>query len=177
MRARLHAFIARRVESPQTAEDLTQEVLLRLLRSPSKQLADPTAWLYRVARNVIIDHYRTRHPTTPLDTDPAPAADAVIDPFADDPDTARRELARCLRPMIEQLPEPYRSAVTAVDLDAATNASVATRTGLIIPGVKSRVQRGRRQLRQLLTNCCAVQTAADGAVIDYVAPPACSACP
>ena len=108
----------RRVENPQTAEDLTQEVLLRLLRSPSNHLADPTAWLYRVARNVIIDHYRNRHPTTPLHSVPAPATDALIDPFADDPDTARRELARCLRPMIEQLPEPYRSAVTAVDLDA-----------------------------------------------------------
>ena len=177
MRARLHAFIARRVESPQTAEDLTQEVLLRLLRSSSNHLADPTAWLYRVARNVIIDHYRNRHRTTPLDTDTAPAADAVTDPFADDPDSARRELARCLRPMIEQLPEPYRSAVTAVDLDGATHASEAARIGLSVPGVKSRVQRGRRQLRQLLTDCCAIQTAADGAVIDYAAPPACAACP
>jgi RNA polymerase sigma-70 factor, ECF subfamily len=50
MRARLHAFIARRVNSPQTAEDLTQDVLLRLLRSTTSDLTDPTAWLYRVAR-------------------------------------------------------------------------------------------------------------------------------
>ena len=177
MRARLHAFIARRVESPQTAEDLTQEVLLRLLRSRSSDLTDPTAWLYRVARNVIIDHYRARHPTKLLDIDPARAADAAIDPFADDPDTARRELAHCLRSLIEQLPEPYRSAVTAVDLDGATHASEATRTGLSVPGVKSRVQRGRRQLRQLLTNCCAVQTATNGAVIDYTPPAACKRCP
>jgi DNA-directed RNA polymerase specialized sigma24 family protein len=49
-RARLHAFIARRMNSPQTAEDLTQDVLLRLLRSTTSDLTDPTAWLYRVAR-------------------------------------------------------------------------------------------------------------------------------
>ena len=55
MRARLHAFIARRVESPQTAEDLTQEVLLRLLRSPSTDLAEPTAWL-AVPRGPQRDH-------------------------------------------------------------------------------------------------------------------------
>ena len=177
IRARLHAFIARRVESPQTAEDLTQEVLRRLLRSPSGELADPTAWLYRVARNVIIDHYRGRHPTKLLDTDPVRAADAAIDPFADDPDTARREVAHCLRSLIEQLPEPYRSAVIAVDLNGATHASEATRSGLSVPGVKSRVQRGRRQLRQLLTNCCAIQTAADGAVIGYQASPVCAGCP
>lgn len=51
MRMQLQAFIARRVENTPTAEDLTQEVLLRLVRSN----ADPAAWLYRVARNVIID--------------------------------------------------------------------------------------------------------------------------
>ena len=177
MRARLRAFIARRVESPHMADDLTQEVLLRLLRSPSSDLADPTAWLYRVARNVIIDHYRTRRPTTPLDNAPHRVPDTATDPFADDPNIARRELAHCLHSMVDRLPEPYRSAVTAVDLDGATHASVAARTGLSVPGVKSRVQRGRRQLRQLLTNCCAVQTAADGGVIDYTAPPTCTSCP
>ena len=62
MRIQLQAFIARRVESTQVAEDLTQEVLLRLVRSNADELADPAAWLYRVARNVIIDHYRTRRP-------------------------------------------------------------------------------------------------------------------
>ena len=46
MRSRLRAFILNRVENPETAEDLTQEVLLRLVRSGSA-VDDPTAWLYR----------------------------------------------------------------------------------------------------------------------------------
>jgi RNA polymerase sigma-70 factor, ECF subfamily len=173
LRHQLQAFIARRVESTQTAEDLTQEVLLRLVRSNADELADPAAWLYRVARNVIIDHYRTRRPASAR-VEASELSDSV-DPFADDPALARQELAQCLRALIDQLDEPYRSAITAVDLDGRTHASLAAHTGLSVPGMKSRVQRARRQLRHLLTDCCDVQTSADGTVIDYTAPPSCLA--
>jgi DNA-directed RNA polymerase specialized sigma24 family protein len=96
-------------------------------------------------------------------------------PFADDPSLARQELDQCLRSLINQLDEPYQSAITAVDLDGRTHASVAAQTGLSIPGMKSRVQRARRQLRHLLTDCCDIQTSTDGTVIDYTAPPTCAA--
>ena len=173
MRTQLQAFIARRVENTQAAEDLTQEVLLRLVRSNPDELADPAAWLYRVARNVIIDHYRTRRPD-PARVEASELSNSV-DPFADDPSLARQELAQCLRSLINQLDEPYQSAITAVDLDGRTHASVAAQTGLSVPGMKSRVQRARRQLRHLLTDCCDIQTSADGTVIDYTAPPSCAA--
>jgi RNA polymerase sigma-70 factor, ECF subfamily len=167
LRARLEAFIARRVESRETAEDLAQEVLLRLLRADTAHLANPSAWLFRVARNVITDHYRTRRPAAPISVDRTRPADSAADPFADDPASARRELATCLVSLVDQLAEPYRSAVTAVDLHGHTHAAMAGRAGISIPGAKSRVQRGRRLLRRLLTDCCAVQTSASGTVIDY----------
>lgn len=167
MRARLHAFIARRVESPDVADDLTQEVLLRLLAHDDGRVADPTAWLYRVARNVIIDHYRTRGGWRRLDDgDLAPAVPAE-DPFADDPQAAHRELAGCLGSLVDQLAEPYRSAVTAVDLHGQTHIAVAHAVGLSVSGVKSRVQRGRRQVRHLLTECCRVHTGPTGRISGY----------
>ena len=171
MRSRLRAFILNRVENPETAEDLTQEVLLRLVRSGSA-VDDPTAWLYRVARNVIIDHYRGRRPPP---SDPTmPGADGMIDPFADDPDNARFELARCMRSLVEQLAEPYRSAVRSVDLDGATHTAVSAGAGVSVSGMKSRVQRGRRQLRDLLMGCCTVEVSASGAVTDYTSPTSCT---
>ena len=60
VRARLRAFIERRVADPDVAEDLTQDVLLRLLMNDDRQIENPTAWLYRVARNAIIDHHERR---------------------------------------------------------------------------------------------------------------------
>lgn len=173
-RARLQAFIARRVESREVAEDLTQEVFLRLARRDDGDLADPIAWLYRVARNTIIHHYRTRRSTLPLDEAQMVGREPEVDdPFADDPAKAREEIAACLRGLLDQLNEPYRSAVTAVDFDDQTHASVAARTGLSVPGVKSRVQRGRRQLRQLLTDCCTTHTGADGRLIGLDTGPGC----
>jgi RNA polymerase sigma-70 factor (ECF subfamily) len=168
LRAHLHAFIARRVESPEVADDLTQDVLLRLLTHDHGRVENPTAWLYRVARNVIIDHYRSRgRGRRRLDADdPAPAGPAE-EPFADDPLAAQRELARCLGPLVDQLAEPYRSAVSAVDLAGQTHTDLAQAVGLSVSGMKSRVQRGRRQLRQLLTDCCRVHISPAGSISGY----------
>ena len=108
VRARLHAFLARRVESPEVADDLTQDVLLRLLQHTAGSIEHPTAWLYRVARNVLIDHYRPRA-SQPRLTSADPATSATVlaeEPFADDPQAAQRELAGCLRSMVDQLAEP-----------------------------------------------------------------------
>ena len=134
------------MESPEVADDLTQEVLLRLLQHQDSAVENPTAWLYRVARNVLIDHYRSRGSQRRLDAaDPAtPTTGLVEEPFADDPHAARRELAGCLRSLVDQLAPPYRSAVIAVDLDGRTQTEVAQALGLSVSGMKSRVQRGRR---------------------------------
>jgi RNA polymerase sigma-70 factor (ECF subfamily) len=169
VRTRLHAFLARRVESPEVADDLTQDVLLRLLQHNDGSIEHPTAWLYRVARNVLIDHYRTRANQQRLTSaDPTTVATALAEePFADDPQAAQRELADCLRSLVDQLAEPYRSAVTAVDLDRQTQTDIARRLGLSVSGMKSRVQRGRRQLRQLLTQCCRVHTSPTGGISDF----------
>ena len=169
VRARLHGFLARRVESPEVADDITQEVLLRLLQHQESAVENPTAWLYRVARNVLIDHYRSCGSYRRLHTaDPAiPTMALAEEPFADDPQAAQREVAGCLRSLVDQLAEPYRLAVTAVDLDGRTQTEVARMLDLSVSGMKSRVQRGRRQLRQLLTECCRVRTSPTGGISDY----------
>ena len=167
LRARLHAFIARRVESVEVADDLTQDVLLRLLISDAGQHEKPTTWLYRVARNVIIDHYRARASRSRRASEAAVPNDPGEDPFAEDPGAAERELAPCLRSLVDQLEEPYRSAVQAADLDGHTQTEAAHAASLSVSGMKSRVQRGRRQLRDLLTECCRVHTSPGGSVIDF----------
>ena len=165
-RTRLHAFMVRRVESPDVAEDLTQDVLLRLLAHDHEQIANPMAWLYQVARNVVIDHYRARHAYRRIDPHDLARPEAD-DPFTDDPQAARRELAACLRSLVDELAEPYRSALIAVDFNGRTQAGVAHDAGLSVSGMKSRVQRGRRQLRDLLNECCHVHTTPTGGVSDY----------
>ncbi len=80
---------------------------------------------------------------------------------------AARELATCLGPMVARLPSPYREAVTLVDLEGIPQKEAALRAGLSLSGMKSRVQRGRQALEQLVHDCCQVDLDATGRIMDY----------
>lgn len=65
---RLRRFVAARVEDPEVAADITQDVVVRSIASGAlARVDDPIAWLYRSARNAVIDHYRTRRAHEPFE--------------------------------------------------------------------------------------------------------------
>jgi RNA polymerase sigma-70 factor (ECF subfamily) len=77
------------------------------------------------------------------------------------------ELATCLMPMLDRLPQTYREAVVLAELDGLTQREAAEQLGLSLSGAKSRVQRGRKALRLMLDECCHVQLDAGGRPMDY----------
>jgi RNA polymerase sigma-70 factor (ECF subfamily) len=162
LHARLRAFVGRRINDPHTADDVAQEVLLRLHRNLGELRADDRldAFAYRIARNAVIDHYRSRAGDKEASRPPEDLAARIDarDPSGDESvtDNGRRELARCLEPIVRRLPEPYREALALTDLGDLTQAEAAEQAGVSVPGMKSRVQRGRAQLREELTKCCHV---------------------
>lgn len=165
---RIRVFVANRTGDPELAADITQDVVVRSIASGAlERVDDLTAWLYRSARNAVIDHHRTRRPLAPL-----PEADLWPDPDTapDDPNgpnAATRELARCLQPLLARLPPEARDALTRVDLEGQTHQQAADQLGISVSGMKSRVQRARRRLKDLVTGCCTVQLDHAGAVSDY----------
>ena len=162
---RLTAFVAARVGDRETAADITQDVIVRSIASGAlEHVDDPTAWLYRSARNAVIDHYRTRRAHVAVDElEKWPELNAS----GGEPNDATRELAHCLRPLLEQLPASARDALVSVDLDGTTHREAAETFGISVSGMKSRVQRARRDLKQLLQQCCSVEVDNRGAVADY----------
>jgi RNA polymerase sigma-70 factor (ECF subfamily) len=163
--ARVRAFVAARVGDDELAADITQDVVVRSIASGALDRVDnPAAWLYRSARNAVIDHYRTRRRHEPLDD-----LDRWPDPGPTDnrPNEATRELARCLQPLLHQLPPAARDALTRVDVDGQTNQQAASELGISVSGAKSRVQRARRQLKDLLEQCCTVEVDRVGSVAAY----------
>ena len=160
LQTRLGAFIARRISDPDAAEDVAQDVLLRLHRHLGDlRIQDRLdAFAYRVARNAIIDHYRASASAkeTPAAHDDLIAHIDAGDGGEDGAATGRRALAGCLEPLIRQLPEPYREALELTDLGDLSQVEAARLAGLSVPGMKARVQRGRAQLHSLLTRCCHV---------------------
>ena len=158
---RLKGFIAARVNDPAETEDLLQEIFLRIHRHlDSVDSAERLqGWLYRIARNAVIDHYRRRRPTVDLPDD-------LQIPETDDIDV-HRELEGCLGPMIAALPEPYCRAVQLTELDGLTQQELADREGLSLSGAKSRVQRGRAMVKSMMLDCCHFEFDQQGRVIDY----------
>ena len=161
---RLHAFVAARVDDRELAADITQDVIVRSIASGALERVDnPAAWLYRSARNAVIDHYRTRRRHASLEgLDAWPEQD--VDGL---PNDATRELSRCLQPMLDQLPAAARDALMRVDVDGETQLRAARELGLSLSGMKSRVQRARRDLKDLLEQCCAVEVDRRGSIADY----------
>jgi RNA polymerase sigma-70 factor (ECF subfamily) len=184
IREGLRAFIAKRVADEAAIDDILQEVFLRMHRKLDG-LRDPRrviSWVYQITRNAVVDHYRAsvRKREVPAglaaDLDSALLSSALSTSAADS-SQLRAELAGCLRPMIDRLSKEYRDAVTLVELEGLTQAAAAKQLGLSVSGMKSRVQRGRRQLKQMLDDCCLIQLDRRRGVADYsVRDPQCNPC-
>ena len=163
----LRAFLARRVPSGVEPDDLLQDVFVRVVRhlGTLRDSDRPEAWLFQIARNALRDALRARQRrdgrTDSLEID-LPA-----EPDADAERAAEAALAPCLTAMIARLAEPYRSAIELTSLQGLTQTDAARQAGISVSGMKSRVQRGRAQLRQMLVGCCEIAVDTRGGVSDF----------
>jgi RNA polymerase sigma-70 factor (ECF subfamily) len=185
---RLTAFVAQRVDDPADVADLVQTVFLRVHQHLAS-IADEQRllpWLFQITRNAIADYYRApvrRREIGGVGPDGAVELGAghgiarpsghseplhPADPrSAADDEPAARQLAGCVRPLLELLPLSYREALTLVEFDGVPQVEVAARLGISVSGMKSRVQRGRAMLRDGLLACCDVSRSATGGVLDF----------
>ena len=159
----LKRFILKRVGNEQAAEDILQDVFLKI-HAGIAGLSDESrlqSWVYQITRNAIVDFYRKPSPGQEL------PEDLVAMNGDDDESDVERKLAYRLRGMVEQLPAEYRQAMIFTVFEGLTQKEVAARLGLSLSGAKSRVQRGREKLRDLLLDCCHLEFDRRGRVIDY----------
>jgi RNA polymerase sigma-70 factor, ECF subfamily len=154
----LLGFIERRVRSREIAEDVLQEVMLRIHRQADgiQRAERAGAWVHAIARNAITDHYRSAQVRREVATGREIDHERAGEPEAEPPD-ARAELAACVAPLLTRLPPSYHTALTLTELEGLTQAQAADRIGISLSGMKSRVQRARRQLQNVLTACCEIE--------------------
>lgn len=167
---RLRPFIRRRVASEPDADDVLQDVLLRMHRGlPGLHDEDRLGpWMYRIARTTIVDHVRgrQRHPVAAAsDATGDVAVEEPPDPFAEEDGAVAREVAQYVAAFVAHLPSPYREAITLTELEGRTQREAAQMLGISLSGAKSRVQRGRAKLRAMLEACCEIAVDARGRVI------------
>jgi RNA polymerase sigma-70 factor (ECF subfamily) len=167
LEARLRPYVARRVRGPADVDDVVQDVFVRMQRG-LLGLRDGErfgGWVYRIAEHAVADHLRTRarHPLAcgsegELTEDAAHAGNG-------DP-TLEADLSECVALFVSRLPSPYREAITLTELEGLTQKDGAEMLGLSLSGMKSRVQRGREQIRRMFEECCEISVDSRGHVVD-----------
>lgn len=153
-RAHLQAvqhFVARRVDSPEDAADLTAEVFLAAIDASRTYRGDavPRAWLYGIARHVVASHHRSVAKAVRAVN--RIAARELLDDDATDRILARidsQRQARRLYRSLEALPERQRAVVELVAVDGLSLVEAATALGISAGNARVRYHRARRQLAQ-----------------------------
>lgn len=182
----LRAFIAGRVNDQEQVDDILQDLFVRVHRQLDS-VRDPrriVSWIYQVTRHAIIDHYRKPGRQREIPSGLSSELE-VIDEITKISDMThhgndvelRAELAGCLRPMIKRLSQDYRHAITLVEIDGLTQQAAAKQMGISLSGMKSRIQRGRKRLKQMLNDCCVIELDRRRTVVDYeVRDAGCNSC-
>lgn len=159
--SRLRAFLRARVANPEDAEDLLQEISIKVFTGlPDLQdSARLQPWLFQTAQRTIIDHYRKTGRRAP------PHPDDLW--YAKDDPEIRQELEACVAPFIQSLPPETAEALTAIDLQGMSQRDYAEASGLPYSTLKSRVQKGRAELRKAFEDCCHFSLDARGSIAEY----------
>ena len=163
--AELRRFLRHRAGSDADGDDLLQEVFLRALRQTNGLcgVGNPRAWLFHVARNLLIDRLRLAKAEVPLPDDLA-AIEEDAPPPVDG-------LTQCLPRILSELSAQDREAITLCDIDGMTQQDFAKHIGLSLPAAKSRVQRARARLKARMSEACQVSFDATGEVIGFMPRP------
>lgn len=165
LRQAVYAFVFSRIKDHTTADDLAQEILLRIHNSGNslKNSEKLQAWVFRVARNVIADHFRSIPPCDPLPEEVSDTLTAL--PSAAD-NGLPWELAVYIHSVVSELPEKYREAILLTEFRGISQVEMARQLGISLTAAKSRTQRAREMVKQIIERSCRWETDAYGTVIE-----------
>jgi RNA polymerase sigma-70 factor (ECF subfamily) len=157
----LAAAFRARGASPDDVPDLVGETFLRVQGALDTLRDDERsgAWVGRIARNVWVDHLRRRTlPRAELPLEDVPGAEP-----SDERTIAG--FARWLRGAIDELEPAYSVPLRRFDVEGASQSEIAADLGLSLPALKSRILRGREQVRARFDACCTMERDGRGNVI------------
>jgi RNA polymerase sigma factor, sigma-70 family len=158
----VYGLLFRLTEDAEEAADLTQDTFLQVLRSIGKFRGDSElkTWLFRIAINESRNRFRwwkrrKRESTVSLDEQPAHEGmsfNETIAAPAEDPEQAfaRRQTRESLERALNELPLQFREAVVLCDVEGQSYREIAAILGINIGTVKSRIARGREEMRKRL---------------------------
>lgn len=158
----LKRFILNRTRNQADTDDILQEVFLKIIHHIDKvnEAKNMRNYLYGIVRNTLYDHSKKRQPTVSEEFMPVELTD-------EETQSLNETIADCcVKPFIQQLPDKYKDALLLSDLQDVSQKELAERYQISYSAAKSRVQRGREKLKDLILECCAYESDAYGNLMD-----------
>lgn len=148
----LKDFVLRKIGPTMEVDDILQEAFVKVWTNKERveQANNLRQYVYGIVRNTTIDHLRKKR-RWEIEIDPQRV-------FSEEDEcTLNQAIAEsCIRPFIQKLPDQYREALMLSELEGLSQKELALRMGISYSGAKSRVQRGRQKLKQMILDCCAL---------------------
>ncbi len=164
----LRSFILAKVKDPTIAEDIVQDVMMKLVKSHNQsiEIKNIKAWLFKVSRNAIFDHYQKKHPHHEIHY-----SEVIKDEILDElPDIV---ISDYIVPMIDLLAPSYSIPLKLSDIEKIPQKEIAQQLGLELSTTKMRIQRGRAKLRALFEKCWDLEFVHQGGLTNCSIKPDC----
>lgn len=170
MHDKLLAFILKKIPDKAIAEDILQEVFVKI-HEKIATLTDDTklqAWIYQITRNLIVDHYRALKKGNDLLSDETEKDDGT------EKTEVMEEAVQDIINFMDAMPPEHCDPLCATEIDGLSIKEYAIKTGISYTAAKSRVQRSRKMLKDMMMNCCQYQFDKYGTVISITPKRCCS---
>lgn len=156
----LRRYIVFSTKNESIADDILQEVFIKLYENSDKLKSQEKlkSWLYAVTKNTIADYYRKNKKTEFLPDD--------ISAQAEEP-TCYDEIGKCVLQLMPSIPKGYSEIIRLYDYKELSAVEISQMLNMPLATVKSKVQRGRKKIKEALLECCEFELDKNGAPIYF----------
>ncbi|MEA5459443.1 RNA polymerase sigma factor SigZ [Arcicella sp. LKC2W] len=157
-------YIRKQTQNADITDDLLQDVFIKihqnlhLLREEERV----AGWVFQIARNTVLNYFRSKK--RQLEDNELTDIEKEDEPFKEN--NFNEMVGIWLKEFKKDLDPKYQEALQLVDIEGISQVELAHRLGISVSGAKSRVQRGREQLKQKLIDCCPVKTDQYGNILE-----------
>lgn len=169
----LRSFIWSKIPDRTDAEDLLQEVFIKI-HSNMDTLRDETkvtSWVFQITRNLIHDYYRSQKKTTSAKEQTQDREEET------QPDEFMTEALQDMIGMMDKLSHEQCEALCMTEIDGLSQAEYAQKIGISYTAAKSRIQRSRKLLKDMMMACCHYEFDKYGTVLNITPHSCCCCCP
>lgn len=168
---KLFGYISKQIKSRDDVNDIIQDTFIKVktnidsLKNPAKV----ESWIFQIARNTMNDFFRQQKKSFNNEEDTEDIGNEQDETTEEDNKIKiqTQHFSEYAGFVVSELPDKYRIALHLADIEGLSMKEVAEKLNISVSGAKSRVQRGRKMIKEIILECCDVNTDKYGNIVDY----------